>query len=411
MRNIIISTVALLAILPAAGASGPKINAATNIDWTKVQGSTAPSATCNSSIYGMPYTNTATGDFYVCAVSGWVLVTSGGGGGISGSATSGFLAIGTGAASIGPSLADYGVSTANTFTFPKAVAVSVSGGGGGAVDMLEGTAPSAAASHDILYADSTAHCIKQSLNNGAFACLGASAGTVTSVAQTVPSWLTVSGSPVTTMGTLAITATTAQTSHQVIGTCNAGTTFAPCSLVIGDLPTITAAKGGTGIDTSASTGVAQVSSGTWSVSTALASGTTATTQSANDNSTKVATTAYADGVLGAQYKKWSCQPGIGDGVNAIVAATYLQYTCLNTSGVTWTITNVKCLTDNNGTSTLNVTNGAGTALLTGAITCTNSFAAGTQSGTTTIASGDYLKWTFVSDGTSKQSTFVINGTY
>ncbi len=52
--------------------------------------------------------------------------------------------------------------------------------------------------------------------------------------------------------------------------------------------------GGTGLSTSASTGVAQVSSGTWSVSTALANGTTATTQSAADNSTKVATTAYSD---------------------------------------------------------------------------------------------------------------------
>lgn len=53
--------------------------------------------------------------------------------------------------------------------------------------------------------------------------------------------------------------------------------------------------GGTGQDSHLSTGIAQVSSGTWSFSTALASGTTATTQSANDNSTKVATTAYIDG--------------------------------------------------------------------------------------------------------------------
>ncbi len=52
--------------------------------------------------------------------------------------------------------------------------------------------------------------------------------------------------------------------------------------------------GGTGINTSASSGVAQVSSGTWSVSTALPSTTTATTQTIGDNSTKVATTAYSD---------------------------------------------------------------------------------------------------------------------
>ncbi len=113
---------------------------------------------------------------------------------------------------------------------------------------------------------------------------------------------------------------------------------------------------------------------------------------------------------GAQYRTVTCQPGLGDGLNAITAGTYLQSTCLNAFGVTWTITSIKCFTDNNGTSTLNVTNGAGTALLTGAITCTNSWASGTQSGTTTIASGDYPKFTFVADGTSKQTTWAFTGT-
>src|SRR2546423_614033 len=50
---------------------------------------------------------------------------------------------------------------------------------------------------------------------------GGGTGTVTSVGLTLPSWLTVAGTPVTTAGTLAATATTAQTSHQVIGTCGA----------------------------------------------------------------------------------------------------------------------------------------------------------------------------------------------
>lgn len=106
----------------------------------------------------------------------------------------------------------------------------------------------------------------------------------------------------------------------------------------------------------------------------------------------------------------TCQPGLGDGLNAISVGTYLMSECLNEFGNAWTITAIKCFTDNNGTSTLNVTNGAGTGLLTGAITCTNSFAAGTQSGTTTIASADFTKFTFVADGTSKQATFVITGT-
>lgn len=61
-------------------------------------------------------------------------------------------------------------------------------------------------------------------------------GTVTSVDLTVPAWLTVGGSPVTGAGTLAVTPTAAQTSHQVIGTCATTTTFAPCTLTMADLP-------------------------------------------------------------------------------------------------------------------------------------------------------------------------------
>jgi hypothetical protein len=56
--------------------------------------------------------------------------------------------------------------------------------------------------------------------------------------------------------------------------------------------TIGPAYGGTGQNESSATGIGQWSSGTYSVSAALANNTAATTQSANDNSTKVATTAY-----------------------------------------------------------------------------------------------------------------------
>jgi hypothetical protein len=55
-------------------------------------------------------------------------------------------------------------------------------------------------------------------------------------------WLTctISGS------TLTLGAATGQTSHQVIGTCGSATSFAPCSLVAGDLPSIPLATGVTG---------------------------------------------------------------------------------------------------------------------------------------------------------------------
>jgi hypothetical protein len=107
----------------------------------------------------------------------------------------------------------------------------------------------------------------------------------------------------------------------------------------------------------------------------------------------------------------SCQPGIGDGFNAIPVQTYLTTTCKNETGRTWTLTAIRCFSDNSGTSTCNVTNGTGTALLTGAITATSSYANGTQSGTTTIASGDSLKITYVSDGTSKQIGIDVVGTF
>ena len=103
----------------------------------------------------------------------------------------------------------------------------------------------------------------------------------------------------------------------------------------------------------------------------------------------------------------ACETGLGDGLNAMAAGTYLQTFCYNTSGITWTITGIRCFTDNSGSSTLNATNGSATALLTGAVTCSSSFAAGTQSATVTIASGDYIKFTFVADGTSKQTTWVV----
>jgi len=56
--------------------------------------------------------------------------------------------------------------------------------------------------------------------------------------------------------------------------------------------TVNPASGGLGINASASTGVVQDAAGTMSVSTALANGTTATTQTNGDSTTKVATDAF-----------------------------------------------------------------------------------------------------------------------
>ena len=62
-------------------------------------------------------------------------------------------------------------------------------------------------------------------------------GTVTSVAVTVPTWLTVSGSPITSSGTFAITATTGETANEVLATPNGSTgALGLRALVAADLP-------------------------------------------------------------------------------------------------------------------------------------------------------------------------------
>lgn len=115
--------------------------------------------------------------------------------------------------------------------------------------------------------------------------------------------------------------------------------------------------------------------------------------------------------LAAQYSKWSCETGLGDGLNAVPAATYLQTFCYNTTGVTVTLTGLKCYIDGGSSSTMNAAGNTLGALLTGAITCSTSFAGGTQSANVALTSGDYIKFTFVADGTAKQTTWVVTGTY
>lgn len=83
------------------------------------------------------------------------------------------------------------------------------------------------------------------------------AGTgVTSVGLTLPSWYTVTGSPVTSSGTLAVTATAGQTAKSFLATPT-GTTGAISlrTIALGDLPTITVASGGTGVGTLTTHGV------------------------------------------------------------------------------------------------------------------------------------------------------------
>ena len=110
-------------------------------------------------------------------------------------------------------------------------------------------------------------------------CVFTGTGTgIGSITWSIPSWLTASPNPITTSGTQTISAATGQTSHKVIGTCGTATSFGPCSLVAGDIPTLN----------QNTTGTAAGLSGT----PALPNGTTATTQTTGDNTTKIATDAF-----------------------------------------------------------------------------------------------------------------------
>jgi hypothetical protein len=118
------------------------------------------------------------------------------------------------------------------------------------------------------------------------------------------------------------------------------------------------------------------------------------------------------GSIPSQYKTWSCEPGLGDGTNAITGGTYHKTTCYNQSGVTWTITAINCYTNNSGTSTIAVTDGTNNLLSTSTLVCSPSPATGAVSSSHyTIASGGSIVFTFAADGTSAQTTWIVGGTY
>lgn len=109
-------------------------------------------------------------------------------------------------------------------------------------------------------------------------CATGGSGSVTSIGVTTPAWLTVTGSPITTAGTIAITGTS-EAANLFLASPN-GTTGAlgPRAIVSADIPTLN----------QNTTGTAANLSGT----PALPNGTTGTTQTVGDNTAKLATDAF-----------------------------------------------------------------------------------------------------------------------
>ncbi|MBS1823429.1 MAG: collagen-like protein [Acidobacteria bacterium] len=199
-----------------------------------------------------------------------------------------------------------------------------------------------------------------------------------------------------TAATIAVGTVTTGAAGSSVTVTNAGTS----SAAVFNITIPKGDKGDTG-STGAPGNAATISVGTV---TQLSAGSTPAVTNAGTSSAAV----LNFGIPGSPTRFWSCQPGLGDGLNTIATGTYLQWTCRNDTGSTITLTGISCIADA-GSSTVSMTNGAGTALLTSAISCGTSYTAGTQSATTTLASNDYVKLTVAASG-SKQVSIDVKGT-
>lgn len=134
-----------------------------------------------------------------------------------------------------------------------------------------GTLP---ALHVTIGALSTATSWNFDTTSPATACASINCGSVSSVGLTVPAWLTVAGSPVTTSGVLAVTPTPAQTANQFLATPDGSA--GPVGLraiAPGDLPIATAlAFGGVKCDGTTITCTAGVISTTGAAATCNTNG-------------------------------------------------------------------------------------------------------------------------------------------
>ncbi len=110
----------------------------------------------------------------------------------------------------------------------------------------------------------------------------------------------------------------------------------------------------------------------------------------------------------------SATSGIGDGVNAIAAATYPMLMACNNTGKNWTVTAIHAYVDAGTASTLDMQNNAGTSFLTGVITATgiktSGGAPGTLGSTVTLANTDCFNAIFVADGSATTTTWTVNFT-
>ena len=331
--------------------------------------SSAPSGACSQS--PPVQVLNSSGAIYTCNNGTWAVQGGGSGSGTVIGQAAGVIPLGTSATVIGSqSHMDDGVTTAATITSTEPIAAPSIATGGATAPSL----PTGAAACDFLFggADYTALCAPTTLSQN-LALLYPNANPAGQV--------------------LVWPAPTGGVSQATWGTIP--TALPPNGSASGDLsgsypsPTVAKVNGNT-------------------------PGGTCTNQFARsvDSSGRPTCASIASADLPAQYKIWTCETGMGDGLNAFTSGTYLQHFCVNKTGVTVTITGVACYADG-GSPTLNASGTTLGALLTGAVTCTTAAAgaAGTQSANVALTNGDAIDFTFVSGSTAKQTTWVVTGTY
>ena len=115
----------------------------------------------------------------------------------------------------------------------------------GADTLLQGQASADPAAVSVPNCGSSTQALAYSTSTHLFSCqtISAGTGTVTSVGLTAPSVFSVSGSPVTSSGTLAVTFATGQTANQVLASPNGSTGAVALRALVGtDIPAINLAS-------------------------------------------------------------------------------------------------------------------------------------------------------------------------
>jgi hypothetical protein len=104
--------------------------------------------------------------------------------------------------------------------------------------------------------------------------------------------------------------------------------------------------------------------------------------------------------------------GSGSG-GALQVSDYEPISCFNDASTAMTITRVRCYADQGSTTTITpqITGSSSTSILTGALTCSNTFASGTLNGTPTLPSSGTIDLNITNPGLATFIRVIITGTF